>query len=196
MRVNYRRSFFTVFMMLVVFPAAAFAQTVTFAGLSDAVPGKFFSAASSHADPNNANRLIVAFDTGRNPSTWTTNDFRASTATFSPRSAMDTLHFDIVAPAGYYVASIRYSQRGAGSVVRIGAAYGASSWTVGGRPLQLGFFGTNPTLSSTANVGDMKWSVVPVSITTSLFAFAPPVIGSATLAVTAADVVVTLAKFD
>jgi hypothetical protein len=67
---------------------------------------------------------------------------------------------------------------------------------VGGRPLQLGFFGTNPTLSSTANVSDMRWRVVPVAITTSLFAYATPVLGSATVAVTAANVVVTLAKFE
>lgn len=196
MRLNYWRPFLLVFMMLVMSSAVARAQTVTFAGLTDAVPGKFFHAAATSVDPANPNRLVVAFNTGRDLRTWTTNDFRASTAAFAPRSAMDTLQFNVVAPAGYYVATITYSQRGFGSVLRVGSALGASSWTVGGRPLQLGFFGTNPAVSGTANIGDMKWQVVPVSITTSLFAFAPPIVGSATVAVTAADVVVTLAKFD
>jgi hypothetical protein len=195
MRLNYWRSFFAGFMMLLV-SSDAFAQAVRFTALSDAVPGKFFNAAATTADPSNPNRLIVAFNTGRDSRTWTTNDFRASTAAFSPRTAMDTLHFTVVAPVGYYVASITYSQRGSGSISRTGYAAGASNWVVGGRPLQLGFFGTNPTLSSTANVSDMRWRVVPVAITTSLFAYATPVLGSATVAVTAANVVVTLAKFE
>jgi hypothetical protein len=174
---------------------AAAAQNVTFTNLSDAVPGKFFDGRASRVDATNRNRLIVAFNSGIDLVTWQTNDFRAATGIGTPRNATDSLQFTVNAPAGYYVASITYNQRGIGSVLRSGSTNGASMWTVGGRPLPLKFFGTSPTLTGVADLTAMRWSTVPVTITTSLSAHAPPLLGYASLAVTGADVVVTLAKF-
>jgi hypothetical protein len=40
------------------------AQTVTFLDITDAVPGKYFDAATTAPDPLNPNRLIFGFHTG------------------------------------------------------------------------------------------------------------------------------------
>jgi hypothetical protein len=195
MQPHYPRLCIVALTLLIIGASEAAAQRVTFTNLSDAVPGKFFDGRASRPDATNPNRLIVRFNTGSDPLTWQTNDFRAATGTFTPRNATDTLQFTVTAPAGYYIAFITYSQRGIGSVLRSGSTNGASMWSVGGRPLPLKFFGTNPTLTGTADLRAMRWTVVPVMITTSLSAHAPPQLGSASLAVTGADVLVTLAKF-
>jgi hypothetical protein len=192
MRFDHWRSYFAGVALLAVFASSAHAQSAIFSVPTDAVPGRFFNGPASAADPADPNRLIIAFNSGTDLRTWQATDFRAATSAFSPRAAMDTLQFDVVAPEGHYIESITYTQRGAGSVVRSGGVHGASSWIVGNSPLQLGFFGSNPTLTGTVDLSEMKWTVVPVSITSSLFAFAPPVLGSASISITAAEVVVVL----
>jgi hypothetical protein len=168
----------------------------TFIDVRDAVPGKFFDAEATTIDPADPNRLIVGFNSGTDPNTWQATEFRAATGAFNLRNVMDTLQFTVVAPEGYYVESITYTQRGAGSVLRSGGAHGSSSWIVGGKALPLRFFGSNPSVSGTADLSEMRWSVVPVAITTSLSAFSPPALGSASVAITFADVVVTFAKIE
>ena len=93
-----------------------------FVDITDAVAGRFFDAAATEADPADGNKLIIRFNTGRDPATWKANDFRASTAAFSHLSAMDTINFKIVPPAGHYVAKVTYTQQGTGSIVRTGKA--------------------------------------------------------------------------
>jgi hypothetical protein len=184
-------------LVFVACSSTASAQSVAFKSLRDAVPDKFFNAAASAPDPANPNKLVIRFNTGLDFRTLTYNDFRASTAAFNVRSAMDTLSFDVVVPStcvGCYVASITYTQKGAGSVLRSGAAYGASNWIVAGVPSQLGFFGANPTLTRTADVRALRLRTVPVVITTSLFAWAPPALGSASTTVSYAEVVVVIAR--
>jgi hypothetical protein len=105
---------------------------------------------------------------------------------------MDTISFRIDAPAGYYVSRIIYTQSGSGSAVRTGKAAGGANWVVAGFAGSLGMFLTNPTLSSTADLTGMNLTSVPVSITNGLFVFSTPSLGSASLALTSADVVVEI----
>jgi hypothetical protein len=171
------------------------AQQVTFTDVRDAVPSKFFSraAGSTHVDPADPNTLHIGFEAGRNSGDFLDDEFRASTEAFGNRVAMDTLSFNVVAPPGYYVSSVTYEQTGTGSILRVADARGASSWIVGGEPAHLGFFRANPTLSRTVTFSDSRLTVVPVAITTSLFVFAPATSGDATVELTSAKVVVTVA---
>jgi hypothetical protein len=168
--------------------APAAAQELTFTDLRDAVTGKFFDAASSQ---QTATTLDIAFDN---------NEFKASTIaplfTTATRSAMDTISFNVHAPAGQYVSSITYEQTGDASIINVGGASGASNWVIGGEPEHIGSFRTNPSLSQTVPLTDSPLTVVPVSITTGLFAFNPPTDtgGDATVRLTSAKVTVTFAE--
>jgi hypothetical protein len=171
------------------------AQHVTFTQVRDAVPLKFFNPSpdSTRALPEAPNTLEIGFESGRDSGNFLDDDFKASTEAFGNRVAADTLSFNVVAPDGYYVSSITYEQAGTGSILRIADARGASMWVVDGQPASLGVFRDNPTLARTATFTDSRLTVVPVSITTSLFAFATATSGEATVALTSAKVVVTTA---
>jgi hypothetical protein len=110
---------------------------VTFRDIRDAVPMKFFNADPTQTKPDleDPNTLVIAFNTGIDPKTWSANDLRASTGAYGNRNVMDTLSFTVVAPEGHYVRSITYSQKGAGIVLRTGSAHGSSSWVVGDHPV-------------------------------------------------------------
>ena len=103
---------------------------------------------------------------------------------------MDTLRVTIEAPAGHYISKVTYSQKGTGSVARIGFASGSGNWTVGGQVLNLGSFGTNPTLSRSHDLSDRQPTRVSVSVTMNLAAFAPPYAGSAALSLSGAEILV------
>jgi hypothetical protein len=165
---------------------------VEFVDITDAVAGKFFDATTTAADPADPNRLIIRFNNGRDPASWRANDFRASTAAFSHLSAMDTISFRVVPPEGYYVSKITYYQQGNGSALRTGIARGASNWVVGDYAADLGTYATNPDLSETIDLTGVHLAFVPVSITTGLHAFSTPQAGSATVAITGAEVLVEL----
>ena len=174
--------------------APAHAQHVSFTDIRDAVPLKYFSANPdvTRADPTAPNTLEIALETGRDSGV--DDAFKASTAAFGNRVAMDTLSFNVVAPAGYYVSSITYVQTGRGSIGGLAEARGGSTWVVNGQPASLGTFRTEPSLARTVTFTDPTRTIVPVSITTSLFVFAPPTSGVADLELTAARVVVTVAE--
>lgn len=159
---------------------------VTFSGIHDAEPAKFFDAATTAPDPANANRLIIGFNAGFDPTTWLANDFRASALPFSRRSAMDTISFTIEAPSGFFISKIIYSQQGIGSDARGSVSAGGATWVVAGVPATLGVFTSDPTLSGTADISALNLTSVPVSITDSLFA------STGGVAVTSADVHVEL----
>ena len=172
------------------------AQNVAFVDIRDAVPLKFFNPGSeaTHADPAAPNTLVIGFESGRDSGNLLDDEFRASTASFGNRIAMDTISFMVVAPLGYYVASISYEQGGVGSTLRVADAAGATTWVINGQPASLGFFRADPTLARTVTFSDSQLTVVPVSITTSLSAFAAtPSTGFASVEVTSAKVVVTVA---
>jgi hypothetical protein len=180
--------------VVMVLGAASIAegQVVTFSRISDAVPSRFFDAATSAPAPLDANTLIIGLNTGFDSATWKWRVFRASTATYSYTNAMDSISFTIQAPPGFYISKITYTQRGTGSVLRTGKASGAATWIVAGRAASLGAFTTNPTLSRTMDLTGKKMTVVPVSITNSLFAYSTPSLGSATVGLTGAQVRVQL----
>jgi ABC-type amino acid transport substrate-binding protein len=178
--------------LFMVSAAAAQAQTdaPAFVAISDAVPGRFFDAATTAASATDPGTLVVGFNTGRDPGTWKSNDFRAATAPYSHRSAMDTISFTIVAPAGHYIASVTYTQQGSGSVWRTGQVVGGSTWVVGDYAGDLGVFGTSGNLTGTVDLGarGQYWTELPVSITTGIVAFAAPGQGLAAIMVTGAEV--------
>ena len=181
-------------MILSALASPAYAQRVTFSQITDAVGKRFFNPATTAPDPANPNRLIIRMHSGTD---WTTSkgtDFRASTAAFSYTSAMDTIRFRVTAPAGYYIAKITYTQRGVGSVVRTGKVSGGSHWVVGDFASSLGTFSTIPGLSQTLDLTGRNLTSLPVSITASLFAYATPTSGGATLQLIGADVNVQLLK--
>jgi hypothetical protein len=165
---------------------------VTFSDITDAVPGRFFDAATTAPDRDNGNKLLIGLSTGFNAETWTVNSFTASTAAFHHAFAMDTISFLIEAPENYYIYSIEYTQTGTHAASRIGRAAGGAHWVVDGAAAELGLFDTNPTLSGTVNLYGQDKSAVSVSITCGLFAFTPPLVGSATIAITSAEVLVKL----
>jgi hypothetical protein len=168
------------------------AQTVTFSDITDAVPSRFFDAATTKPAPDDGNKLLIGFSTGYDAKTWTVNEFTASTAAFYHAFAMDTISFLIEAPHNFYVAKITYTQRGAGTISRTARAAGGVHWVVDGVPADLGLFDTNPTLSGTVDLTGQNKILVPVSITCGLFTFAPPLMGSATISITSAEVLVKL----
>ena len=180
---------------MVIFSTPARAQNVTFTDIRDAVAFKFFSTSPdvTRVDPGAPNTLVLGFETGRSATDFLENQFRATSEAFGNRVAADTLSFNVVAPDGYYVSSVTYEQGGSGAVLRLGDARGASSWVVAGEPASLGVFRTDPTLARTVTFTDSRLTVVPVSITTSLFAYAPPSAGSATVELTSARVMATVA---
>ena len=169
--------------MIVGAASSAQAQVAKFKQITDAVPSKFFDAATSAPDPSNLNRLIIGFNSGLDPATFQPADFVA----FSNRVAMDTISFLVKAPLGYYISKIIYTQRGAGSTSRTSVSAGGATWVVNGHAASLGVFRSNPNLIGTADVAALKLGSVPVSITASLFA------STGAVAITSADVVVELA---
>jgi len=172
--------------------ATANGQTVTFEEIQDAVPGRFFDAATTAPDADNPNALHIGLNSGLDFRTFKYTDFRASSSAFSHTAAMDTISFRVVAPEGYYIAKVTYSQRGTGVVLRTGRAAGTTNWIVGKIVADLGAFATNPTLSDTIDLSASRLTEVPVSITNSLFAFSTPLLGSATVSLSGADVIVEL----
>jgi hypothetical protein len=168
------------------------AQSVTFSDINDAVPSRFYDAATSAPDLADPNKLVIGFNSGLDPANWKSNEFKASTAAFSHTSAMDTISFRIHAPEGFYISKITYGQRGTGSVVRTGKAAGGATWVVDEVAGNLGLFTTNPTLTETADLTGQNKTFVSVSITNGLFVFATPSLGSATVAITYAEVAVEL----
>jgi hypothetical protein len=168
------------------------AQTVTFSDITDAVSSRFFDATTTKPAPDNGNKLLIGFSTGYEAKTWTVNEFTASTAAFYHAFAMDTIGFLIAAPKDFYIAKITYTQRGTRAISRTGRAAGGVHWVVDGVPADLGLFDTNPTLSGTVDLTGQNKILVPVSITCGLFTFAPPLVGSATISITSAEVLVEL----
>lgn len=172
--------------------STARAQAVTFTDITDAVPGRFFAAETTAPDASDPNQLNIGLNGGLDFTTFRYRDFRASSLAFSHSSAMDTISFVVNAPEGYYIASITYTQRGSGAVLRTGRAAGTANWVVGDLSADLGAFGASPTLSGTVDLRALAPTRVPVSISNSLFAFSTPLLGAATVAVTSADVRVEL----
>jgi hypothetical protein len=165
-------------------------EPVRFSNITDAVPGRFFDAGTTAPDPLNPNRLIIGFGRGADVQTWKLNEFTASTAAFYHRSAVDTISLLIEAPPGSYVSKITYTQHGRGAASRVAEAAGGTNWVVGDVAGDLGLFDADPTLSATIDLTGELRTVVPVSITTGLFAFGAAQVGTAAISVTGAELLV------
>ena len=178
------------------FAAPAGAQNATFTDIRDAVPLRFFSSAQTAIEPGAPNTLVIGFETG-------TNSFRASAEVgnlIGTRLAADTLSFTVNAPPGHYVSSITCHLSGLGAVNTPGDARAAANWVVNGQPLDLGFVGGTQfpaggaawSRSQTTQFSDSTLAVVPVSLTTQLFAFAASASASAEVQLTSATIVVSV----
>jgi hypothetical protein len=172
--------------------AAAHGQTATFSHIRDAVPGRFFDAATTAPDTTNPNMLRIGLHSGLDFLTFKYVDFRASSTAFSHTAAMDTISFRVHAPEGFYISKITYTQRGTGSVIRTGRAAGSTNWVVGRIAADLGVFAANPSFTESLDLTGRHITNLPVSITNSLFAFSTPTLGSATVGLIGAEVVVEL----
>ena len=179
------------------FAAPASAQNATFTDIRDAVPLRFFSSAQTAIEPGAPNTLVIGFETG-------VNSFRASAEVgnvIGTRFAADTLSFTITAPPGHYVSSITCHLSGLGAVNTPGDARAAANWVVNGQPADVGSIGgaqfppgSAPwSLSQTTEFTNSKPTVVPVSLTTQLFAFAAPTGASAEVELTSATIIVNVA---
>jgi hypothetical protein len=179
-------------MVLLGVGSLAHGQHVTFSHIDDAAPARFFNPATTAPALSNPNTLIIGMHTGMDWTIWKATDFRASTAAFSYTAAMDTIRFRVKAPTGYYIARITYSQSGTGTTARTGKVSGGVHWVVGDFASSLGIFTTTPTMARLMDLTGRNLTSLAVSITASLFAFATPQLGSATLALTGAQVRVEL----
>jgi hypothetical protein len=173
------------------------AQTATFTEIRDAVPLRYFDAQATAPEPGAPNTLAIAF---------AANGFNASSGigglTGTPL-ATDTISVVVNAPAGDFITSITCRLSGRGAVINTGDARAAASWVVNGKPESLGSFGgavqfpnTGADWSSTQTItfSDPTLRSVPVSLTTQLFAFAPPAGASAQVDLTSATLVVGFAS--
>jgi hypothetical protein len=150
----------TVMAVVLLVAACANAQTVTFTGINDAVPEKFFDAASSAPDAADPNTLVIGFNTGFDGTIWKVRDFKASHLPFSYPSATDTISFAIHAPEGYYVATVTYEETLVVGISRTGRAFAATQMVVNGVATQEKF----------VDLTGLGATDVPMSITTSLVA--------------------------
>ena len=168
-------------------------QVVKFSSIRDAVASRFFNAATTAPSPLNANQLNIGLHNTFDSALFKWTNFRASTASFSYDTAADTISFTVRAPSGFYITRLTYSQTGGGSVVRTGKVSGTAMWMVAGRPFNLATFSTNATFSRTVDISSRRLTSVPVSISDTLFAYATPSLGSATLSLTGVSVLVEVA---
>ncbi|HMF96922.1 MAG TPA: hypothetical protein VKE96_21635 [Vicinamibacterales bacterium] len=147
--------------------SSAQAQVAEFTDIRDAVPSKYFSAATTHPYEWAPNLLIIGLEDGVDPVTLEPNNFVAWSGN---RVAMDTISFRVTAPEGFYVAKIYYKQEGTASSARTLTAAGSTTWVVANSPDSLGTFTGDPGLVAGADLTELRLSSVPVSITASLFA--------------------------
>jgi len=166
--------------------SSAQAQVAAYTEIRDAVPSKYFNAATTHPDEWTPNLLIIGIEEGVDPVTAETNNFVAWSGN---RSAMDTISFRVTAPEGFYVAKIYYAQDGTASSGRLLTAAGTTTWVVAGTPARPGTFISDPGLVAGADLTELRLQSVPVSITASLFA----TVGA--IEITGARVYVELAPF-
>ena len=134
-------------------------------------------------DPEDPNRLVFGFHPGISPTSWTNLDFRASTASFSRRSATDTMCLLVTAEEGDYVSALTYSQGGGGSISRVAGASGVTTFVVNNAPAPGQGFSTNPSFVRRVDLTGQGGTSVPFCVTTSLFVWAAATSGSATLSV-------------
>lgn len=192
MKMAWLAAFAAVTVIGLVSATPAHAQTATFSNIVDAAPGSSWNPATTAVDPENPNRLVFGFHSGISPTSWTNLDFRASTASFSRRSATDTMCMLVTAEEGYYLSALTYSQGGGGSISRVAGASGVTTFVVNNAPAPGQGFSTNPSFARRVDFTDQGLTSVQFCVTTSLFVWAAATSGSAAVAVGASSVVAEL----
>ena len=171
------------FLLGLASPVAA--QEVLFSDLSDSTPGRCFSVARSVIA---ADTLTIGIESGFDPKTWQNIACRASTGSFSARTAGDTFMVTITAPPGRTIARVHYEQDGFRFLERslYWYAQGTGSLVVNGAAQAYTF--QNPTLVKTATVNaEVAHVLVTLSLQAGRSTFSPRVTappGSATIEVT------------
>ena len=146
----------TVMAVLLLIAAVANAQTVTFTDINDAVPSRFFDAASSVPESTDPNTLVIGLNTGFDGTIWKYRDFKASLLAYSYPSATDTISFVIHSPEGYYVSTVTYQETLVLGNSRTGRAFAATQLVVNGIATQEKF----------TDLTSLGATHVPMSITT------------------------------
>ena len=178
-------------------PASAQNAINIFTEIRDAVPLRYFDPATTAAQPDSPNTLVIGFHE--------TDAFRFRAAlqdgnTIGTRVAADTLSVVVTAPSGQYIASITCQLSGRGAVDTPGDARASANLVVNGQPVDLGAFGgaqfpsTGAAWSSSQTITfeNQALTSVPVSLTAHLFAFAVNALASAEVDLTSATIVVAL----
>lgn len=134
------------------------APTVTFTNINDAVPGRFFDAATTGPVASDPNTLVIGFNSGMDLKNWKDRDFKSSLLPYSYPSATDTISFVIHAPEGYCVATVTYFETLVVGNSRTGRAFTSTQMVIDGIALQ-------ETFADLTGRGAVH---VPMSITSSL----------------------------
>jgi hypothetical protein len=119
-------------MLITTFATVAQAQSVSFQNITDSVPGRNYDPATSVADPANPNKLLIGIHSGYDLNSWSNLAFLASTGGFATTNTKDSLSVDIVAPPGFGISQIIYTQTIQASKTRIATYSSNISWTVDG----------------------------------------------------------------
>lgn len=150
--------------MLLMAAGAAHAQTATFINIGDALPARCYNPATTAADPTNPNRLLVGMHAGIVSGSFGTSAECLATDS-GPSMTTDTIVFYAVAPPGYYVSRVTFSQTAATSGSRGGRGFASASWVVADDAMTAAVGGT-----SVADLTGRNLTVVPVKFTTFLAA--------------------------
>lgn len=146
--------FVTAISLVLGFAASAAAQSTTFVNISDARPGVGFSAANSIAYAPNV--LSVGLEYGFDTSTYLYRDFRVTGVAYFRPTMSDTLAFTAVAPPGYVITGIQYTELLFQETSRSGRSFASSQLVVNG------------VATEQHNITGLYAASVPVSLSTSL----------------------------
>ena len=185
------RTTLTLMLALMLAAVSAHAQTcpptatVTFTGINDAVPAKFFNAQANPlnpADPTATRATASTLNIGL-------QTFKASKLPGFTPTATDTISFAINAPAGCVVATVTYFQTLNFAIIRNTHFYAITQLVVNGvaSDVVVNTLAPDKSRQHMVDVTAAGAAVVPMSITTALVADVSDV------RVTDARVVVTLA---
>lgn len=164
----------------------AFAQTATFSDIDDAHAGVCYDPATTAADALNPNILRIGVHSGFSSTSWTNIGCIASTTSFYSRLMSDTIAARVLAPAGFYISRVTFTQTGTATASRVAQVFAGAQWVVDGDALPAGLSGGVADLT-----GQFK-TVVPVSFSIFLGAKVNGTSGSASASVANPALVVEL----
>jgi hypothetical protein len=170
---------------------SANAADATFAAVNDTVVGFYLNSATTAPDPASPNTLVFGLHSGF--SGFASTEFRASATSGATGFAMDTITFQITAPAGYYIERVTYNQTVSASTSGAGSSTNArTDLSVGGIAVTATQGSGLPTSSKIVDLAALRLSRTQMTVVPTLTARAG-LRGSAGISLTYAAVSVTLA---